>query len=74
MKALKPRRCGPETRTQASALGVMPWNRMDQKLTLHLCESARRVLRELHGNKRPHLVAKSRSAPSAPVFQEGARS
>jgi hypothetical protein len=47
------RRCGPEFLSQASGNNVMPWNRMDQKMTLYLCESARRVLRELHGGLSP---------------------
>ena len=63
-------RCGPGFLTQASGNNVMPWNRLDQKMTLYLCESARRALRH---PKRPHLVAKP-ERPSAPVLQEGAES
>jgi hypothetical protein len=66
-------RCGPGFLTQASGNNVIPWNRLDQKMTLYLCESARRALRQLHGPKRPHLVAKP-ERPSAPVLQEGAES
>ena len=59
MKPLRRRlRCGPEFRTAPGANAVMPWNRLDQKMTLYLCENARRVLRELHGPKRPHLITK----------------
>jgi hypothetical protein len=58
-KPLKRRlKCGPEFRTAHNDMNVMPWNRLDQKMTLYLCESARRTLRQLHGDKRPHLVPK----------------
>ena len=50
-KPIRRLKCGPDFRTNASGVSVMPWNRLDQKMTLHLCESVRRTLRELQGTK-----------------------
>ena len=55
-KPIRRLKCGPEFRTNASGVSVMPWNRLDQKMTLHLCESARRTLRELQGTTAIHPV------------------
>jgi hypothetical protein len=49
-------RCGPSFLLAPGANNVMPWNRLDQKMTLYLCESARKVLRELKGNPKPFLI------------------
>jgi hypothetical protein len=53
-------RCGPSFLTQASGNNVMPWNRLDQKMTLYLCESARKALRELKGNPKPFPIRAGR--------------
>jgi hypothetical protein len=66
------RRCGPTFPLGSSSNNVMPWNRIDQKMTLYLCETARRALRELR-SKHPTIDAKT-GRSSAPVLQEGAGS
>jgi hypothetical protein len=65
-------RCGPTFLLSTTSNNVMPWNRLDQKMTLYLCETARRVLRELR-SKHPTVDAKT-GRSFAPVLQEGAGS